>query len=110
MTTALEGRIQVDDKGVARISGTRMKVTDLVLDKMANHSTPEEMANQFPPLTLGQIHAALTYYYEHQTELDAQIERDRSVAEQMHSRAPAPPSRKELSDRLVARGGEGSAA
>ena len=33
------------------------------------------MAFQYPHLSLAQIHAALAYYYEHQGELDADIQR-----------------------------------
>ena len=74
MTTALDGHIEVDEAGVARVAGTRLKVIHLVMDKMANVSTPEQMRQQFPHLTLSQIHAALTYYYDHKAELDAQIQ------------------------------------
>lgn len=100
MTTALDGRIEVDEKGVARIAGTRMKVTDLALDKMANDSTPEEMARQFPPLTLAQIHSALAYYYEHKAELDSQIERDRRGVDEVRGNAQPGPSREQLLQRL----------
>lgn len=100
MTTALDGRIEVDEKGVARIAGTRMKVTDLALDKMANDSTPEEMARQFPPLTLAQIHSALAYYYEHKAELDSQIERDRRGVDEVRGNAQSGLSREQLLQRL----------
>ena len=100
MTMALDGRVEVDDRGMARIAGTRMKVTDLVMDKIANHSTPEQMAEQFPPLTLAQIHAALAYYYDHKTELDALIEQEQRAAQELRSHARPAPSREELSQRL----------
>ena len=102
MTIALDGLIEVDDRGVARIAGTRMKVTSLVLDKLANHSTPEEMAKEFPPLTLAQIHSALAYYYSHQAELDAQIQEDQRVAEQMRADASRDPRREDLLKRRAA--------
>lgn len=35
------------------------------------------MRLQYPHLSLAQIHAALAYYYDHQTELDAEIQRRR---------------------------------
>ena len=37
--------------------------------------SPEELAFQHPYLTLGQIHSALAYYWDHQEELDHDIER-----------------------------------
>jgi len=100
MTIALNGLIEVDDKGVARIAGSRMKVIHLVLDKMAHNSTPEEMAKQFPSLTLAQLHSVLAYYYSHKAELDAQIEDDRRFVEEMRAKAPPGPSRADLERRL----------
>jgi len=40
---------------------------------MAYGWSPEETHFQHPHLSLAQIHGALTYYYEHQSELDSQI-------------------------------------
>ena len=67
--------IQIDDKGVAWIDNTRVKVIEVILDKLAHGSSPEELHFQYPHLSLAQIHAALTYYYDHQMELDADIAR-----------------------------------
>ena len=61
-------------QGVAWIHGTKVKVIEVALDKLAHGSSPEEMPFQYPHLSLAQIHAALAYY-DHQTELDAEIER-----------------------------------
>src|ERR1700677_101887 len=74
MTTALDDHISVDQHGVARIARTRMKVVHLVKDQMAHGSSPEELRQAFPSLTLSQIYAALTYYHDHKSLLDAQIE------------------------------------
>src|SRR5438132_10738413 len=67
--------IELDEQGVAWISGTQVKVIEVALDKLAHESSPEEMAFQYPHLSLAQIHAALAYYYEHQQALDADIQR-----------------------------------
>ena len=52
-----------------------MKVAEVVLDKIANGWSPEEIHFQHPNLSLAQIHGALTYYYENQSDLDEQIRR-----------------------------------
>lgn len=57
------------------IAGTTMKVIELVLAHLAYGWSPEELHFQFPPLTLGQIHSALAYYWDHQEELDKDVER-----------------------------------
>lgn len=101
MTTALDGHIEVDENGVARVAGTRMKVAHLVMDKLANGSSPEEMREQFPDLTLAQVYAALTYYHDHRSELDAEIERGLRQADLHRAAAGPQPSRQELLRRLA---------
>jgi uncharacterized protein (DUF433 family) len=60
---------------VPLITGTTMKVIELVLAQLAHGWSPEELHFQFPYLTLGQIHSALAYYWDHREELDRDIER-----------------------------------
>ena len=67
---------------VPLIAGTTMKVVELVTAHQAHGWSPEELHFQFPHLSLGQIYAALTYYWDHKDELDADIaRRDREVEE-----------------------------
>src|SRR5438270_4342618 len=75
--------IVVDEKGVARIAGSRIKVIHLVMDKMANGWSPEEIQSQYPNLSLADVHAAFTYYYDHKVELDAAIEKSIRYADEM---------------------------
>lgn len=72
--TRYEHIVLVDEK-VPVILGTNMKVIELVLDKVAYGWSPEELHFQHPDLTLGQIHSALAYYWDHQDQLDRDIER-----------------------------------
>lgn len=67
--------IMLNDAQVPMIVGTTMKVTELVLDHLAYGWSPEELHFQHPDLTLGQIHSALAYYWDHKAELDQDIER-----------------------------------
>jgi len=73
MTAAFTTQIELDDRGIAWIAGTRVKVLEVVLDKIASGASPEEIHFQHPNLSLAQIHGALTYYYENQREIDGQI-------------------------------------
>jgi uncharacterized protein (DUF433 family) len=75
MTAVISTLIELDENGVAWISGTKIKVIEVATDKLAHGSSPEEMHFQYPHLSLAQIHAALAYYYEHQEEIDAEIQR-----------------------------------
>ena len=56
------------------ISGTTMKLTELVSMHLAYGWSAEEIHFQFPYLTLGQIHSALAYYWDHREEFDKEIE------------------------------------
>jgi len=90
--------IQLDDTGIAWIEGTRIKVIEVVLDKLAHGSSPEEIHFQYPHLSLAQIHAALAYYHDHQTQLDKEIERDWEEVNAKAAKAADSPLQKRLSE------------
>ena len=92
--------IVLDEAGVPILQNTTTKVIELVLEKMAYGWSAEELHFQHPHLTLGQIHSALAYYWDHQEELDRDIERRlRRVDRIQHEMQLAP-----LTDRLKAQG------
>jgi len=96
MVAVLNSLIEIDDKGVPWIRGANTKVVEVVLDKMAYGWSPEEMHRQHPHLSMAQIHAALSYYYEHQTELDSDIERRARYVEELRAQQPDSPLRQRL--------------
>ena len=53
--------------GKPRIEGRRISVLHVV-DQIQSGRTPEEVTTQFD-LTLGEVHTALAYYYEHPKEM-----------------------------------------
>ena len=74
-----------------RIAGTTMKVVELVTAQQAYGWSPEEFAFQFPYLRLGQIHSALAYYWDHQAELEEEIERRLTMADNLRASVPVAP-------------------
>lgn len=83
--------VEANEAGMPIIAGTTMKVVELVMAQIAYGWTPEELYLQHRYLTLGQIHAALAYYWDHKEELDAEIERRGREAEQARREAgPSP--------------------
>ena len=88
--------IWLDDRGFAWIDQTNVKVVEVVMDKLAHGSSPEEMHFQYPHLSLAQIHAALAYYYDHQIEIDAQIEQSLRRYEEFRAQGGETPLRKKL--------------
>jgi uncharacterized protein (DUF433 family) len=75
--------IVLDEARIPFIAGTTMKVVELVLDRLAYGWSPEELQFQHPYLTLGQIHSALAYYWDHRDELDQDIENRLQAAERI---------------------------
>ena len=83
-------------RALPELSGSRIRVIDLVLDRRAYGWSPEEIHEQFPHLSMVQIHAAFAYYYDHQSELDADIERRRIEVERLRAEAGESPLAKAL--------------
>ena len=98
MTAVFTTQIDLDSQGVAWISGANVKITEVVLDKIAYGWSPEEIHFQHPNLSLAQIHAALTYYYENQPRLDEQIRQRLEEADQFAARVSDPDFRRRLAD------------
>ena len=100
MATIAAWPIQIDDEGVAWIEGTTTKVIEVVINKLASGLHPEALQPELPHLSLAQVYAALAYYYAHQSELDAEIERRRRWVETMRAQEPEPLTRDDLRARL----------
>jgi uncharacterized protein (DUF433 family) len=86
LSTSYE-HIILDENGVTTIEGTSMKVVELVLETAAYGWSPEELNFQHPYLSLGQIHSALAYYWDHAEELDRDIERRAEKVEAIRRQA-----------------------
>src|SRR5207237_219420 len=100
MVAVLNSLIEIDEKGIPWICGANTKVVEVVLDKIAHGWSPEEMHRQHPHLSMAQIHAALAYYYEHQNEVDADIERRDRMVEELMAQQKNTLKRAELEARL----------
>ena len=62
-----QGRIRIDPNvcgGAPCIAGTRIRVS-VVLDNLAEGLTPEAIAEEYPPLTVEDVRAAVAYAAEH---------------------------------------------
>lgn len=92
--------ISVDERGVAYISGSRIKVMHLIQEKNAWGLTIEQIHEGHDHLSLSQIYAAFAYYYDHKAEVDAQIAASSHFAEQMRAQATGQVTRAELEERL----------
>src|SRR5881296_3506973 len=96
MPIAVNAHIWLDERGVAWIDETTTKVIEVAMDQIAHGWSAEEIHFQHPHLSLGQIHAALGYYYDHKTEFDTQIQRSLERLEELRAKAGESPMRKKL--------------
>jgi uncharacterized protein (DUF433 family) len=48
-------------------------VIDIVADHVAHGYSAAQIVEQYPDLTPAQVHVVLTYYYDHQGEMDAAL-------------------------------------
>jgi uncharacterized protein (DUF433 family) len=78
--------ILLDDKGRAWIDDSNIKVIEVALDMIGQGWTAERIYEEHvPSLSLAQIHAALSYYYDHKAEFDEEIERQEKLVEELRA-------------------------
>jgi uncharacterized protein (DUF433 family) len=86
-TKVVEQSHIIQDKGVCggrpRIAGTRIKVQHITLEYERLGWTPDQICDAHPGLTLADIHAAITYYYDHKDEIDNAIQNDEEFVEHL---------------------------
>jgi uncharacterized protein (DUF433 family) len=75
--------------GRARIDGTRIRVQDVMIWHERLGRSAEQIVRDFPQLTLGQVYAALAYYYDHRTEVDGQLLEDEQTVAAMKQQFPS---------------------
>jgi len=75
--------------GKPRIAGHRIRVEDIVVWHERMGLSADEIVSRFPQLKLAEVYAALAYYYDHREEIDAQMEADEKLVEEMRRLYPS---------------------
>ena len=60
----------------ACIAGTRVRVQDVYALSEIQGKTPDEIVRELPHLTLAQVHAALSYYFDHREAIVQEMRED----------------------------------
>lgn len=60
------------------IAGTRIRVWDVAVFAQAGKS-PDEILSDYPHLTLGDVHAALAFFYDNREEIERQANEDEAI-------------------------------
>jgi uncharacterized protein (DUF433 family) len=71
--------------GKPRIAGHRITVQDIVIWHERMGLSADEIASEHG-LTLAEVYAALTYYYDHRQEIDEAIRADESYVTELRKR------------------------
>lgn len=88
---------------MARLEGSRAKVYQIAIDHVHQGLSAAEIHAQYPHLPLAQIYSPLSYYYDHEAEIEADIARRQQVSEDFRTQATGQLTRAELLSRLQQR-------
>ena len=94
--------LKLDKAGVVRVGGTRVTL-DTVVRAFIRGATAEEIAQQYPSLSLPDIYATISYYLQNREDVEKYLEK-----RQMHARSVKQENQKRfdqsgIRERLLAR-------
>lgn len=78
------------------VKGTRTKIVELAAEYLAYGYSPEEVRLQHPYLSMGQIHSAMAYYWNHEEAINQDLERRQKRGEALKASLPTAPIVKKL--------------
>ena len=71
------------------VAGTRIRVQDIYSWHECEGIAPDEIVSRFPQLTLADVYAALSYYWDHRDEMQRRIKEDKEFIEEMKRNNPS---------------------
>jgi len=72
------------------IAGTRIRVQDVYVWHELQGQSADEIASRFPQLAMGDIYAALSYFWDHREDILRQMREEEDFVEQMKLKHPSP--------------------
>ena len=94
--------LATDRDGVMRVSGTRVTL-DTIVTAFQEGATPEEMAQQYPSVPLGDIYQVVGYFLRHSDEVNAYLHRRRQDSQAVQVSNEQRSNPEGVRDRLLAR-------
>jgi uncharacterized protein (DUF433 family) len=101
--TTLDQHIEVTpgiSGGKPRIAGHRITVQDIAIWHERLGKSADEICAEYD-LTLADVYAALAYYHDHRTEIDAKMAQDEAFVAALRAKTPSP-----LQEKLKVMSGE----
>jgi uncharacterized protein (DUF433 family) len=75
--------------GRACIAGHRIRVADVVVWHEKRGYSPDEIADMFHGISLADVYAALTYYFDNRPEIEADLQKEDEWAEWLKANIPS---------------------
>jgi uncharacterized protein (DUF433 family) len=72
------------------IAGTRIRVQDVYVWHELQGLSADEIVSRFPHLTMANVYAALSYYWDHRDEIQRQMQEETDFVEQMKQKHASP--------------------
>jgi uncharacterized protein (DUF433 family) len=69
----------------------RTRVAMIAAEYLWRGWSAEEIARQYPYLTLGEVHAAMTYFFDHRDEIENELVAEYRNVEAWKKQHPTPP-------------------
>jgi len=88
--------IEFDEKGRPVIDGTRFKVQVFIEIWKGTGWDPDEMHENYPDLSMAQIHSAFAYYWDHKDEIEQAIAESDALVERYRQENPESPAQLRL--------------
>jgi uncharacterized protein (DUF433 family) len=94
--------LQLDEKGVIRVKGTRLTL-DSIIVAFKLGATPPEITEQFPIISLADVYTVLGYYLNNQAEIEAYLAERQAKADETRQKIEAKFDHSNLREKLEAR-------
>jgi len=94
--------IETDADGVVRVSKTRVTL-DTVVAAFREGATPEEIAQQYPSVPLGDIYSVIGYYLRRRAEVEAYLHQRQQLVQEVRKENESRFNPIGIRERLVAR-------
>lgn len=92
----------LDDDGVVRVSGTRVTL-DTIIYAFLDGATAEEIAQQYPSLSLPDIYSVIEYYLNQTAKVNRYLQRREKFADKVKKQNESRFDPTGVRDRLLAR-------
>jgi uncharacterized protein (DUF433 family) len=85
IATHIQIRPNRDGQERAYIDDTRVRVQDVAMLAEVQGRTPDQIVDALPHLSLAQVYAALSYYFDHREQIQQELREDEEYIKQIRA-------------------------